>query len=710
MNKKLALFFISAGAVSVTVKADDEQPQQLETIVISTPLTQTVTSAARPVTVLNDDELRLKAASTIGETLKDEAGITSQSFGPGVGTPVIRGQSGPRVQVLQNSLGTNDASSLSPDHANSIEPFFADQVEVLRGPATLLYGSGAIGGIVNVIDNRIPEQVPERLIQGAVEQRYNSVFEGKTSAFKLEGGKDMFAWHLDGLFRESIPMQIPGLAIDESAEAATHTEDEHEEEIANSSGRLPNSNTRAKNGSAGFSIIGDKGLLGFSVNHLENNYGVPPGAHAHDHEEESHDDHDDHDDHEDDHQAEIPEAVRVDMRQTRYDIKGELIDPFAHADSLRMRLAYTDYQHVELENNSPSTRYENETFESRLEMMQKAWAVFDHGVIGMQTKNSTFSATGAEAIVPKSQIDSYGFFAVEDIHYDDWVYEFGLRGEHQTISPENRTARTHTPISGSVSALWNITDQESVSLAFSRAERAPDVQELFANGLHLATRNYEIGNADLREETAHNLDLGFHVDRNWIQADVNFYYNWANDYIAQIYDGTFFDRDADAFVNACPAGDCTPVVRAQQRDAEFQGFEANFTFPLLETRYGKLDSTWFGDYVRGRFTDGTDVPRLPPLRYGTQLTWSDTDWQANIRLTRAERQNRPGENETETPDYWLLNTSANYRLGVAENTDLMLYVKGNNLLNQEIRNSVSFLRNFAPEAGRGFEVGLRVDF
>jgi len=698
MIKKLAFFFISASAISAAVKADDEPPQELEEIIVSAPRAQSIASPARPATVLNDDELRLKASSTIGETLKDEAGIASQSFGPGVGTPVIRGQSGPRVQVLQNSLGTNDVSALSPDHANSIEPFFADQIEVLRGPATLQYGGGAIGGIVNVIDSRIPNQVPERLIQGAVEQRYNSVFEGKTSAFKLEGGKDMFAWHLDGLFRESIPMQIPGLAIDESAEAASHTEDGHEEEAFNSDGRLPNSNTRAKNGSAGFSVIGDKGLLGFSVNHLENNYGVPSGAHAHEEEDQEGD------------EAEMPEAVRVDMRQTRYDIKGELNEPFAHVDSLRMRLGYTDYQHVELENDVPGTRYENEAFESRLEMMQKPWAVFDHGIIGMQTKNSTFSAIGDEAIVPKSQIDSYGFFAIEDITRGDWVYEFGLRGEHQTILPENLAARSHTPISGSVSALWNVTDQESISLSFSRAERAPDVQELFANGVHLATRNYEIGNAGLREETAHNLELGFNINRSWMQADVSFYYNWADDYIAQLYDGTFYDRAENAFVDDCPAGGCVPVVRSEQRDAEFKGFEANFTFPLLETRYGKLDTAWFGDYVRGRFTDGTDVPRQPPLRYGTQLTWSDADWQANIRLTRAERQNHPGQNETETAGYWLLNTSANYRLGVADNTDLLLYVKGNNLLNQEIRNSVSFLRNFAPEPGRGFEVGLRIDF
>ena len=241
--------------------AGSEHIQELDQLIISTPLSESTANTALPVSILSGDKLRMKASSSIGETLKNEPGITSQSFGPGVGQPVIRGQTGSRVHVLQNGVGSLDVSSLSPDHANSTEALWADRIEVLRGPATLLYGSGAIGGVVNVLDNRIPDSVPEKLVEGAFEQRYNTVNEGKSSAFKVDGGKGMLAWHLDGFYRDSINMQIPDNAV----------------KGVNDDGRLQNSNTRAKSGTAGFSIIGDMGFVGFSINHLDNNYGIPPG-------------------------------------------------------------------------------------------------------------------------------------------------------------------------------------------------------------------------------------------------------------------------------------------------------------------------------------------------------------------------------------------------------------------------------------------------
>ncbi|MGR9043697.1 MAG: TonB-dependent receptor [Gammaproteobacteria bacterium] len=679
MKKTLPLLLITSG--TVVAAADETSPTELDKLVVSTPLVHSTSNTALPVTLLTGDALRLKAGNTIGDTLKNEPGIHSQSFGPGVGQPVIRGQTGSRAQVLQNGLGSLDASSLSPDHANSIEALGVDRVEVLRGPATLLYGGGAAGGVVNVIDNRIPDRVPETALEGVLEQRYNTVNEGKTSAFKLEGGKGIFAWHLDGLFRESIPMQIPGLAIDESAEAESHDETDHLEEPFNSDGRLLNTNTRMHSGTAGFSIVGDKGFIGVSVNHLDNNYGVPPGAHSHDNETV---------------EKTVPEATRIDLEQTRYDMKGEIEDPFVFAESLRIRLAYNDYRHVELENGQTGTIYDNEGFEGRLELIQTPWFFFDHGVLGVQTKNAEFAAIGDEAVVPRSTIDSFGFFTVQDIHTETVTYEFGVRVDQQFIDADGRQETSHTPVSASASALWHVNEQDSVSLSFIRAERAPDVQELFAYGPHLATRSFDIGNSDLQVETAHNLELGFHLDRDWIRADLNFYQNWVQDYIALGNTGEFQDG--------------LPVFRAGQRDAEFQGFEAQITVPVLATGYGNLDAQVFGDYVRGRFTDGGDIPRLPPLRYGMQVSWTHQDWGADVRLTRAERQDNPGLNETETAGYWLLNSSVHYKLAVADRTDLFFFVKGNNLLDQVIRNSTSFLRNEAPEAARGVELGLRVAF
>lgn len=659
-----------------------EHVQELDNLIISTPLEQSTANTALPVSILSGDELRMKAASTVGETLQNEPGITNQSFGPGVGQPVIRGQSGPRVHVLQNSLGSLDVSSLSPDHANSTESLWAERIEVIRGPATLLYGSGAIGGIVNVLDNRIPDAIPENIVQGAVEQRYNTVNEGKSTAFKLDGGKGMLAWHLDGFYRDSINLQIPGNALDE---AAIH--EEHGDE--GSEGRLLNSNTRARSGTAGFSLVGERGFIGVSVNHLDNNYGVPPGAHEHEGDESA--------------------EVRIDLRQNRYDLKAEVNDPFAFADSLRLRLGYNDYQHAELENGIPGTVYSNEGFESRIELVQKPWLFFDHGVVGAQSKNSEFSALGEEAVVPKSNIDSFGLFTVQDIHAETMTYEIGMRIEQQWIKPVDRQETSHTPVSFSTAAIWSVTEQDSVKLSFSRSQRAPDIQELFSHGPHLATASYEIGNAELIEETSHNLELGIHVDRDWLQADFNLYQNWVQDYITQINSGLLFDHDAEAIVASC-AGDCLPVYQTQQKDAQFQGFEAQVTVPLWRTDYGRLDSQLFADYVRGRFSDGSDIPRMPPLRYGMELAWNNSDWHANIRMTRAERQDNPGFNETETDGYWQLNAGANYRLHVGGYADMLWFVKANNLLDDDIRNSVSYLRTVAPQGGRGAEMGVRIEF
>ncbi|MCK5477725.1 MAG: TonB-dependent receptor [Methylococcales bacterium] len=668
MNYQFYLTLFVLPLINQQSYAGSEHVQELDQLIISTPLSESTANTALPVSILSGDELRMKASSSIGETLKNESGITSQSFGPGVGQPVIRGQTGSRVLVLQNGLGSLDVSSLSPDHSNSTEALWAERIEVLKGPTTLLYGSGAIGGVVNVLDNRIPDSVPETLFEGAFEQRYNTVNEGKLSAFKVDGGKGMLAWHLDGFYRDSINQQIADNAI----------------KGVNDGGRLLNSNTRAKSGTAGFSIIGDMGFVGFSINHLDNNYGVPPG--------------------------DEPEEVRVDLKQTRYDMKVEIKDPLAFAESLRIRLGYNDYQHVELENGVAGTVFNNEGFESRMELIQKPWAFFDHGVLGIQTKNSEVSAIGEEAVIPKADINSFGFFTVQDIHTDHLTYEIGMRVEQQWIDPVGLSEVSHTPVSFSASALWSVTDEDSIKLTFSRSERAPDIQELFSNGAHLATSSYDIGNANLTVETSYNIELGFHIDHDLFQADFNLYQNWVQDYISKNNNGQFFNTDTETFVNSCIGDGCLPVFNAQQQDAEFQGFEAQVKIPLLATDYGHFDSELFADYVRGQFSNGDDIPRMPPLRYGMQLSWKSTDWTTQLRMTRAEKQQNPGLNETETDGYWLLNLSANYRLGIAEYADMLLFVKASNLLDQDIRHSVSYLRNSAPEAGRGAEMGLRIEF
>ncbi|MCH9698090.1 MAG: TonB-dependent receptor [Gammaproteobacteria bacterium] len=700
------LFILTAAA-----RADEQHTETLETMIITTPLPQSTENTALPVTVLSGEQLRLQVGSTLGETLQQEPGITSQSFGPGVGQPVIRGQTGSRVLVLQNGLGSLDASSQSPDHANSTEALWAERIEVLRGPAALLYGSGAIGGVVNVIDNRVPSYIPDQLIEATVEQRYNTVNNGKNTAFKLDGGKGNIAFHVDGFYRDSGNLEIPGLAIDETAEADTHADDDvdedHDEEVQNSHKKLLNSDTESLSGTLGLSWVGDDGFIGVSVNHLKNEYGIPPGAHGHGEEEDEHDNED-----EAEHEDEEVENVRIDLRQTRYDLKGELALPYQFVNKIKLRLGYNDYQHIEKENGERGTTFDNRGFASRVELLQNAWWLFDHGVVGFQTRNNTFSALGEEAFVPKSDVDSFGIFMLEDIHFNNVTLEFGVRVEQQWIKPKGMRERSHTPVSGSLSALWYVTDTDSLSLSFSRSQRAPDIQELFANGPHLSTSSFELGDNTLSEETSHNIELGIRINRDWMQAELNLFQNWVDNYISQLNTGRFFDDASGQIVDRCPTLDCLPVLQATQRDTQLRGFEGQVTIPLWNFESGTLESRLFADFVRAEFSDksGGDVPRMPPLRFGGQLGWKAPNWGINLRATRAQRQNNPGTNETPTGGYLAFNVNANYRLDFGAHSSMLLFAKGTNLLNDEIRYSTSFLRNFAPQAGRGVELGLRLEF
>ncbi len=684
---------LAAWAVASACLAQTDEPQttetELETVVVSAPLETTSSGMARPVSVLSDEELRLKVGSTLGATLTQEPGVTSQSFGPGVGTPVIRGQSGPRVRVMSNSLGNGDVSQLSPDHANGVEPVLAERIEILRGPSTLLYGSGAIGGIVNVIDNRIPESAPDKPMSPTGEQRYNSVSDEWTSNLKLEGGRGLLAFHLDGFYRDRGDLHIGGPAIDENAarqsDAALRGVD-----LQNSFGIIPNSHARAKGGTAGFSLVGDRGFAGASINYLGNNYGIPPDGTG-------------------------GPDVRINLKQARYDFKSELKNPLAFAEALRTRFGYVDYTHTELEGGEPATVFTNKSYEGRLELAHQPLGPFK-GVIGFQAVSSDFGARSLEnpvPLVPNSGIESYGAFAVESFGYGPGAYELGLRGESSSVTPEGGPRRRYTPISASGSGRWKIGEANTISFAVTRSERSPQVQELFSRGFHDATHSYELGDPNLGTETSYNLDLGYRFQAKWVSAEFDLFQNWVSDYIYQQQTGGVFNGDLGRFQALCssPATACAPVVQTRQADASFKGFEAKAKFPVMENRYGIADLTLFSDFTRGEFVDGGDVPRLPPLRYGLQLDYSfGSHWSSNLRLTRGERQDHPGANDTETPGYVLLNIAVQYEAQAFQDAKLLVFAKGNNLLDENIRNSTSYLRNFAPEPGRGAEVGVRISY
>jgi iron complex outermembrane receptor protein len=291
------------------------------------------------------------------------------------------------------------------------------------------------------------------------------------------------------------------------------------------------------------------------------------------------------------------------------------------------------------------------------------------------------------------------------------TYELGGRSEWQTLTPEDRSAVFYVPLSGSASAQWDITEQHQLSVVFTHSQRAPQIQELFTDGFHDATHSYELGNAHLSKELSNNIDLSYRFKADWMTADLTVFHNAVSAYIYQQRDALLFNAATEQFVSTCPPNtDCFPLLTTQQAAASFQGFEAQAVLPLLENNSGVLDLTLFSDVTRGTFDQGGNVPRMPPLRYGMQLTYDQDKWSTNLRLTRGEAQTYAGEHDTNTAAYVLLNLGAQYRLGSYHDADVLLFANAKNLLDENIRNSTSYLRNFAPEPGRGAELGIRVSY
>jgi iron complex outermembrane receptor protein len=674
-------------------KTQDEQ--ELEEIVVTAPLERKVDEQSRPATVLTGEALRSQMGPTVGATLSQQPGINNQSFGPGVGQPVIRGLSGPRVRVMENGIGNNDVSNISPDHANSIEPSQAERIEVLRGPSTLLYGSGAIGGVVNVIDNRVPDKKPVHPIGGAFNQIYNSALDETSSSLKLEGGESSFAYHLDGFYRNSGNEIIGGPAIDEPAARASDAALAEEPYLQNTYGYVPNTNARAKGGTVGMSWIGDASYAGASINRLENNYGVPPIG--------------------------VPGEpnIRINLTQDKYDFRGGIDKPFDFAEKLRVKFGYTDYQHVEYEGGLPGTTWSSNSYEGRAELNHNPLGPLQ-GQWGFQSVNGATSAVGEEATLPYTTIANYGFFGVETLTTDPIIYDFGLRIEPQFVTPSESsgyTSRSFLPVSSSISGLWKIDPINSLSLAFTESQRGAQAQELYVNGVHHATRAFEIGNPNLKMETSYNLELGYTFKHEDITAEVNLFNNWVNDYIYSQYTGEIFGHEegihhADEGGEGHEHGGELPILQIEQANAVFRGFEGNINIPMMENQYGYVGLNLFGDYTRGTLTSAGNgnVPRMPPLRYGAQLDYNKDKWSGFFRVTRGNRQGYAGENETETPGWVLMNVGVTYEAKTYADSKLLFYLKGNNLLDQDIRNSTSYLKNFAPEPGRGVQLGFQVSY
>ena len=729
----LALAALPAAA-DTTGTADQADPRHDETkdlsalIVRATPLPQTAEDLARPVEVLAGSRLDEARSTTLGETVGRLPGVQSSYFGPGVGRPIIRGMDGARVQVLSDGLASGDVSTVSVDHAVSIEPFLADQIEVLKGPSTLLYGSGAIGGAVNVVDGRIPEMATDAPLQGRAELRAGSVNDERTGMLRLDGtsASGNLVFHVDALHRETGDYDIPGYAESAALREAGHGDDDHDhghphEDGEAAYGSLPNSFVRTDSAALGLSWVGDRGFLGAGASLFNSRYGVPGHSHAH---EEEHGDEDGHGhEHEEEHEAHGGEGVHIVMDQRRYELRGGL-DRLGAFDSLRVKLARTDYTHTEYEGHEVGTVFDNRSTEARVELAHRGWAGWD-GAFGLQASDRDFRAIGEEAFVPASGSRDLGVFWFGRRTLGAVDLELGARHDRNRIdvdeSEDIGPSREFDANSLSAAARWHVGEDVHLSFGLDRAQRSPTAEELYSSGLHVATQSYEFGNPDLRRETANRAEAGLHWHRGALTFGASLY---AVDYRDFVYLADTGVKDGG-----------TPVRVWNQADARFTGGELDLQWTFLDDDSGRWSLRGFGDAVRGRLTgEGTrevafsvphgdhahdysadialdgNLPRLAPWRAGAELRWEGDRWRAGLGAIRYARQDRVAEHEEETPGYTLVNANLAWHRDMANGSALELFVDGSNLLDEEARPHTSFLKELAPLPGRGVAAGMRLFF
>lgn len=676
---------LTAAALLAATGTVAQEPESVELDIIEVralPQGGSALDATHPVDVLTGESLDDRKEATLGETLQAEPGIHSTYFGPGAGRPVIRGLGGSRVRVAEDGLNAADASALSPDHAVSAEPLLVDQIEILRGPATLLYGSTASGGVVNLIDNRIPEQRQD--FSARFELRGNSVADERAGVVRIDGGVGVLQFHIDGFKRETNDYEIPGFAL--SADELAELDDEERAEQVR--GRLENSAQQADGGTLGFSIVGDWGFAGLSHKRFNTRYGIP-GGHAH---EEDHGDGDPDDEHGE-------AAVSIDLEQKRNDFRLGLEQPIPGIESARLKLADSDYRHVEFEGDQPGTTFDVEGLEARLEARHAAIGRLD-GVFGLQYENTELGAFGEEAFVPPATTESLGLFLIEELDLDPLSLSAGLRWQNDEIGLDDGaqrdgvTARDFDLLSLSAGAVWRFAPQWQASLNWQRSERAPTQEELFALGPHAATQAFEIGDSGLRRERSNNWDFGIHKYLGAIHLRADVYYNEIDDFVYLAY--TPDEEDG------------LPVQRWSQADARFRGLEVEASRRWDIGAAGEVELRLFGDTVQAELDAGNgEVPRLSPTRLGAGLDWHRGPWRANLNYYRVLDADEPAEFETATDGYDMLGANL-VRLFYLGSNELEVFLKGSNLLDQTQRVHTSFLKEQAPLPGLSISAGLRV--
>jgi len=508
----LAAAIASAPLLAQQAPVEKEVKKGEKIEVTASPLGRAETELAQPATVLREEDLRRKRAASIGDTLSQEVGVQSSAFGPGAGRPIIRGLDGPRIRVLENGLGTLDASTVSPDHMVVTESLHAEQIEILRGPASLLYGSGAIGGVVNVVSNLIPRAAPEKFT-GSIEARAGSANRERTGSANLNGGSGTFAWHFDGFRRSTDDYRIPG-------------------------GRLADSAVDARGGGMGGSFVGSRGYFGAGVSRTDSVYGIPSG-----------------------------EGTRIDLRQNRFEAAGELASALPGVEQLRFRIGHSDYRHREIESSGETaTIFTNGATEGRVEIRHREMGGIK-GTIGAQVHQQDLAAVGEEAVIPPTRAKAAGLFVVEQLETGPWTFDAGVRIERERREPTNARARSFALATPAVGAVWKFAEHLRLSVSATQAQRAPSIEELYSNGPHAATATFDIGDPMLRKEVSRNVDVTLRKVGGNVQWKINAFANRFKDYVHPVT----VDANGDGVADLA---DGFVVQQYTQGPAHFRGIEA----------------------------------------------------------------------------------------------------------------------------------------
>ena len=641
---------------------DEERSSEIseieEIIVLAHPLGGE--GLAQASDVLEADELERKAVDNIGATVGNEPGIHNSAYGAGAERPVIHGLGGARVRIMEEQIDTLDVSVSSGDHAVTVDPFIAERVEILKGSATLLYGSGAIGGVVDVHTGRIPYEVPER-IQGAFDLRGADNGDGRNGTLRLDGGGGNVAWHVDAFAREADDYDIPGFA--ESAALRAREEEEehhdehehgaddhgdeeehHEEEEGHESeheehevrGHLPGSGLEVRGGSVGFSFVGDRGFVGLAVSRLDSEYGIPGHSHAHGHDDE-------HGDHADDHEEEEGhgdgEATPVvDLEQTRIDVKSGMADPFGRFENLNLRLGINDYEHVENEAGEAGTAFANKAWEARAELTHGPVGGW-RGALGVQLGDREFSVVGEEAFTPPVDTSSVGLFWVGERSLGELGLEAGLRFDSVEHAPAQGSSRDFNGASASLGLIVPLREGWRGTLLADYSSRAPVGEELFSDSPHPGTGVFEIGDPELAREQARNLAATLTGGGDGWSLRGTFYYTNFADFIYQAATG----EEQDGFA----------VRRYSQADATFAGFEVEGRVTVAEWGAGHLEIGAFFDMVSPELDiSGHDnLPLIPPERAGVSLEFTGDPLRANVDYVRASEQDDVADFELPSDSY-----------------------------------------------------------